>query len=50
MKPMIENIMDKETMMRGTYEKARVAKHTAEYGVLCTVQCFTQNWLIRSSC
>ena len=41
---MIETIMDKGTVKQGTYEKARVAKCTAKYGVLCTVRCFGQIW------
>ena len=39
-KPIVETIMDKETMMQGMYEKARiamVAKHSVKYGVLCTI-------------
>ena len=32
-KPMVESNMDKGTTMQGTYEKARVAKCSAKYGV-----------------
>ena len=45
---MVETIMDKETMMQGTYEKARiamVAKHSVKYGVLCTILHFAKTWL-----
>ena len=41
-KPVVETIMDKGTTMQGTYEKARVAKCTAKYGVLCSDQSFAQ--------
>ena len=37
---MVETIMDKETMMQGMYEKARiamVAKFSVKYGVLYTI-------------
>ena len=50
-KPVVETIMDKGTVTtRGTYEKfpvdekARVAKRTAEYGVLSTVRHFAKIW------
>ena len=43
-KLVVETIIDKRTATWGTYEKARAAKHTVKYGVLCTVQCFTQIW------
>ena len=45
---MVETIMDKETKMQGTYEKARitmVAKHSLKYGVLCTILYFSKTWL-----
>ena len=37
-KPVVETIMDKGTVTRGTYEKAGVAKHTAKYELLYTIQ------------
>ena len=45
---MVETTMDKETIMQGTYEKARVAmvvKHSVKYGVLCTIRHFAKTWL-----
>ena len=36
--PMVETIMDKESMMQGTYEKARIAMVAKRSGVLCTIQ------------
>ena len=39
---MIETIIDKGTTKQGTYEKARVAKCTAKYGVLCTILRFAE--------
>ena len=42
-KPVVKTIMDKGTATRGTYEKARVAKCTMKYGVLCIIQGFAQN-------
>ena len=41
---MIETIMKKGTAKQGTYEKARVAKRTVKYGVVCTVRRFAQIW------
>ena len=49
-KPVVEAITDKGKETRGTYEKfladekARVAKRTAEYGVLSTVRHFAKIW------
>ena len=44
-KRMVETIMDKETMMQGTYEKARIAMIAKCSGVLCTIQYFAKTWL-----
>ena len=44
-KPVAETIIDKGTTMRGKYEKARVAKGAAKYGVLCIAQHFAKTWL-----
>ena len=41
-KPVIETIMDKGTVMGGTYEKAMVLKHVVKYGLLCMVQHFAK--------
>ena len=49
-KPVVETIMHRGQTTRGTYEKfsadekARVAKHTAEYGVLSTIRHFAKIW------
>jgi len=49
-KPVVDTIMDKGKATRGTYEKfssdekARVAKCTAEHGVLSTVRHFAKIW------
>ena len=36
--------MDKGTTMRGTYEKARVAKRATKHEVLYNIRRFAQNW------
>ena len=43
-KPVVETTM---AATQGMYEKARVAKRTAKYGVLYTVPCFIQIWTDR---
>ena len=53
-KPVVETLMEKgKAVTRGPYEKfsadekARVAKHAAEYGVLSTVRHFSKIWTER---
>ena len=44
-KLVVETIMNKRTAVRGTYEKAKVAKCSSKYGVLCTVRHYVKTWL-----
>ena len=41
-KPVVETVIDKWTAMRATYEKARVAKRAAKYGILYVLPRFGQ--------
>ena len=45
-KPVVETIMNKGMTVQGMYEKARVAKGAAKYGVLCIAWHFAKTWLM----